>query len=270
MGTECLQTRATPWQEMAALPRRAPFLPTHRKKIKPACLYTHRKKSNLPTHRKNQTNWRERISVPHRKKSNLPTHRKKSNLPTHRKKSNQLKRKDICTTQKEVKPSYTVTERSQISQGERISVPHWWGNQCRNSSRMPYTYYCKSRIFRTHSIFVSWALRAFVCMKFSYSRWPLRILWLALYLSHAFYFRTEAAAYEIYENKMHTKYSGFTVFYLYSNPAHQKDFEKRKDRDKRRATSTPTSSTRTSFLILPVVRETRKQRRSLKTKDTTW
>ena len=58
--------------------------------------------------------------------------------------------------------------------------------------------YCKSRIFRTHSIFVSWALRPFVRMKFSYSRWPLRILWLALYLSHAFYFRMEAAAYEIY------------------------------------------------------------------------
>ena len=48
-------------------------------------------------------------------------------------------------------------------------------------------------------------------MKFSYSRWPLRILWLALYLSHAFLFRTEAAAYEIYENSMHTKYSGFRV-----------------------------------------------------------
>ena len=49
-------------------------------------------------------------------------------------------------------------------------------------------------------------------MKFSYSCWLLRILWLALYLSHAFYFRTEAAAYEIYENNMHTKYSGFTVY----------------------------------------------------------
>ena len=29
--------------------------------------------------------------------------------------------------------------------------------------------------------------------------------------SHAFYFCTEAATYEIYENNMHTKYSGFTV-----------------------------------------------------------
>ena len=38
------------------------------------------------------------------------------------------------------------------------------------------SFYCKSRLFRTHSIFVSWALRPFVCMKFSYSRWPLRIL----------------------------------------------------------------------------------------------
>ena len=63
----------------------------------------------------------------------------------------------------------------------------------------PGTGYCKSRIFRrpTHSIFVSWALRPFVCMEFSYSRWPLRILWLAWYLSHAFYFRAGAAAYEI-------------------------------------------------------------------------
>ena len=48
-------------------------------------------------------------------------------------------------------------------------------------------------------------------MKFSYSRWPLRILWLALSFSYAFYFRTEAATYEIYENKTHTKYSEFTV-----------------------------------------------------------
>ena len=29
-----------------------------------------------------------------------------------------------------------------------------------------------------------------------------------------FYFCMEAAAYEIYENKMHTKYSGFTVAYI--------------------------------------------------------
>ena len=73
------------------------------------------------------------------------------------------------------------------------------------------TNYCKSRIFRAHSIFVSWALRPFVRVKFSYSRWPLRIVWLALYLLHAFYFRMEAAVYEKYENNMHTKYSGFTV-----------------------------------------------------------
>ena len=53
-------------------------------------------------------------------------------------------------------------------------------------------------------------------MKFSFSRWPLRILWLALYLSHAFYFRTEATAYEIYENNMPTKYSGFTVANLFA------------------------------------------------------
>ena len=75
--------------------------------------------------------------------------------------------------------------------------------------------YCKSRICRTLSIFVSWALRPFVRMKFSYSCWLLQILWLAMYLSHAFYIHTETAAYEIYENNMHTKYSGFTVFFFF-------------------------------------------------------
>ena len=54
-------------------------------------------------------------------------------------------------------------------------------------------------------------LRPFVLMRFSYSRWPLRILWLALYLSYALYFRAEATTYEMYENKMHAKYFGFTV-----------------------------------------------------------
>ena len=49
-------------------------------------------------------------------------------------------------------------------------------------------------------------------MKFSYSRRPLQILWHALYLWHAFYFRTEGGGYEIYENSMHTKYSGLTVY----------------------------------------------------------
>ena len=57
-------------------------------------------------------------------------------------------------------------------------------------------------------------LRPFVRMKFSYSRWRLRILWLALSFSYAFYFRTEAATYEIYKNKMHTKYSGFTIIII--------------------------------------------------------
>ena len=71
--------------------------------------------------------------------------------------------------------------------------------------------YCKSRIFRTHSIFVSRALRPFARMTFSNSRQPLRVLRLALYLSHAFYFCAEAAAYKIYENNMRKKYSGFTV-----------------------------------------------------------
>ena len=47
--------------------------------------------------------------------------------------------------------------------------------------------------------------RPFVRMKFSCSCWPLRILWLA------WAFHTEVVAYEIYENKMHTKCSGYTV-----------------------------------------------------------
>ena len=36
--------------------------------------------------------------------------------------------------------------------------------------------YCKSRIFRKHSIFVSWAVQPFVCILFSYRRWALQIL----------------------------------------------------------------------------------------------
>ena len=53
-------------------------------------------------------------------------------------------------------------------------------------------------------------------MKFSYSRWLLRIVWLALSFSYTFYFRTEAAANEIYENRMHTKHSGFTVVLVHA------------------------------------------------------
>ena len=51
-----------------------------------------------------------------------------------------------------------------------------------------YFKYCKTGLFRTHSIFVFWALRPFVRRKFLYSCSPLRILWLALYLLYAFYF----------------------------------------------------------------------------------
>ena len=54
-------------------------------------------------------------------------------------------------------------------------------------------------------------LQPFVRTKLSCSRWLLRILWLAVKLYCPFYFRTEAAVFEIYENKMHTKHSGFTV-----------------------------------------------------------
>ena len=55
-------------------------------------------------------------------------------------------------------------------------------------------------------------LQLFVCIKISYSRYSLRILWLASNFSYAFYFPSKAAADEIYENKMHTESSGFTVF----------------------------------------------------------
>ena len=58
-------------------------------------------------------------------------------------------------------------------------------------------------------------LRPFVRMKFSYSCWPLRILWLILNFWYTLYFRMEAAAYVIYENKMHAKQSGFTVSVFY-------------------------------------------------------
>ena len=54
----------------------------------------------------------------------------------------------------------------------------------------------------------------FVRMKCLYSRWSLRILQLALNFTYAFYFRTEAAAYTLNENKMHTKYSGCSVLSL--------------------------------------------------------
>ena len=47
-------------------------------------------------------------------------------------------------------------------------------------------------IFFEKKFFVSWAIRPFVRMKFWYSRQPLRIFLLGLYLSHVFYFRTEA------------------------------------------------------------------------------
>ena len=49
----------------------------------------------------------------------------------------------------------------------------------------------------------------------------MQVLFLAVYVSRAFYFRTEAATYEIYENNMHTKYSGFTVY----KKSRYKDFD---------------------------------------------
>ena len=66
----------------------------------------------------------------------------------------------------------------------------WLGLVAQNSQKQGLRIfrYCKSRIFRTRSIFVSWALRPFVRMKFSYSRWPQRILWLAWCLSHPLLF----------------------------------------------------------------------------------
>ena len=45
----------------------------------------------------------------------------------------------------------------------------------------------------------------------------MQMLFLTVYLSHAFYFRTEATAYEIYEINMHTKYSGFTVVMIFQS-----------------------------------------------------
>ena len=90
--------------------------------------------------------------------------------------------------------------------------------------------YCKSRKFRTHSIFVVWALRPFVCIKCSYSRGPLRILWLALYLSHAFYFHTEAAVYKIY-----AKEHAYEIFWIYGKFSTNRDRQKRFLQNERRA-----------------------------------
>ena len=56
----------------------------------------------------------------------------------------------------------------------------------------------ESPAFRTHEIFVKPLM-------------PCPFL-LALNFPYAIYYRTEATAYEIYENKMHTNYSGFTVY----------------------------------------------------------
>ena len=74
-------------------------------------------------------------------------------------------------------------------------------------------------MFRTHPIFVSWALRTFVRMKFLNSRWPLRILWLALYLSHAFYFvrkppRTKYTKITCTRNILDLQYSECKTFLL--------------------------------------------------------
>ena len=52
--------------------------------------------------------------------------------------------------------------------------------------------FCKSRIFRTHSISYPGLSDLSYAWNFCYSRWPLRISWLGLHHSHAFYFRTEA------------------------------------------------------------------------------
>ena len=70
----------------------------------------------------------------------------------------------------------------------------------------------KSRIFRMHSIFVSWGSPTFRTHEnFVHPLTAANSLTCFRFFVCILYFRTKAAAYEIYENKMHTNYSGFTV-----------------------------------------------------------
>ena len=107
---------------------------------------------------------------------------------------------DVFASQNNVKEKFIKSQPANFTNNANVHV-------CAVFTRT-----VKSRIFRTHSIFVSWALRPFVRMKFSYSRWLLRILWLASYLSHAFFFSYGShRVRKIHENNMPAKYSGFTV-----------------------------------------------------------
>ena len=58
-------------------------------------------------------------------------------------------------------------------------------------------------------------LRPFVRMIFSHSWWPLRILWLALSFSYAFFILYGSRGVRNIRNKMHTKYSGFRSLKLF-------------------------------------------------------
>ena len=71
--------------------------------------------------------------------------------------------------------------------------------------------YCNSRRFRTHSIFVCWGPLTFRTHEISVQPLIFNAKETVASHSYALNFRAKAAAYEIYENKKHTKYSGFTV-----------------------------------------------------------
>ena len=71
--------------------------------------------------------------------------------------------------------------------------------------------YLKSRIFGPHLTFVCRGSTAFRTHEINVQPLTAAAFLTCFEHSYAFYFGTEAAVYEIYENKMDTKYSGFTV-----------------------------------------------------------
>ena len=79
---------------------------------------------------------------------------------------------------------------------------------------LPTLNYCKSRLCRTHLTFVSWGSPTFRTHEnFVQPLTADENSLTCLKLSPSFYFRTIADVYEMYDNKMPTKYSEFTVYH---------------------------------------------------------
>ena len=77
---------------------------------------------------------------------------------------------------------------------------------------------CKSRIIRTHYISVCWEPLTFRTQEIFIQPLIFNVNEAIESHSYACNFRTKAAAYEIYENKKHATYSGFTVVGTKQNP----------------------------------------------------